>query len=82
MGENPVRVSDRDRAAFDRQVAALEAFENDDEGAPEWRANVRRGIDARRTEQGIEPLAEWWESKPELELHRRARALGLLRPIR
>ncbi|CAN5865441.1 hypothetical protein BH24ACT3_BH24ACT3_07600 [soil metagenome] len=66
------RVSDADRAAFERQVAALEQFENDDEGTPEWRAAVIEQADADRQDRDIPPL------KTEPELHRRARDLGLL----
>lgn len=76
------RVSAKDRAAFERQAAALATEENDDEGTPEWRAEVRRNIDDRRAALGNEPLADWWETKTEQELHEHARALGLLRPVR
>lgn len=73
------RVSEADRAAFERQVAALEQFENDDEGTPEWRALMERHINEDRTRRGIPPLKDFAEAKTEPELHARARALGLLR---
>ncbi|CAN5485882.1 hypothetical protein BH20ACT2_BH20ACT2_14860 [soil metagenome] len=71
--EAPVRrVSDADRAALTRQVTALEQFENEDEGTPEWRAAVIEQADRERQDRGVPPL------KTEPELHRRARDLGLL----
>lgn len=78
---NP-RVTARDQAIMARRAAALAAAERDDEGTPEWRASVIEGLDRRRRERGIDPLKEWWQAKPEVELHRRARSLGLLRPVR
>lgn len=75
MADNPVRVSERDRATFARQVAALEAGANDDEGAPAWRAAAIERINEDRARHGIDEL----DTEP--ELHRRARDLGLLRRV-
>lgn len=77
MADRP-RVSRTDRAALARQASALAAEEHDDEGSPEWQAMMRQSENRRRAEEGLPPLKEWWEEKPEPELHRRARALGLL----
>ncbi len=66
-------VSAQDRRRWDRQVAALGAADNDDEGSLAWRAAVHEWADARRLELGLDDL----DTEP--ELHRRARALGLLR---
>ena len=71
-------VDDRDRRAFERQRAALTAATHDDEGDPDWERAVVEWADRQRAADGTEPLAEWWSSKTEPELHRRARALGLL----
>lgn len=77
------KVSDRDRAMFARQAAALATEENDDEGTPEYRAAVIASANAWRTAHGIAPLVEdWWNHQPELDLYRRARTLGLLRSVR
>jgi hypothetical protein len=67
------QVSDADKAAFDRQVRALETARRDDEGTPEGRQRRIEEADADRAAHGIPPL------KTEPELHRRARDLGLLR---
>ena len=66
-------VSSEDRRRWERQVAALREADNDDEGSLEWRADVHEWADARRREAGLDDL----DTEP--ELHRRARALGLLR---
>ncbi|MEQ1699805.1 MAG: hypothetical protein ABMA25_06835 [Ilumatobacteraceae bacterium] len=68
-------VSAQDRRRWERQVAALEDAENDDEGSLEWRAAVHEWADTRRSALGLDDL----DTEP--ELHRRARALGLLRPV-
>ncbi len=70
------------RAHLDRQVEALGGAEIDDEGSPAWRAEVIAAIDRRRAAHGNAPLAPWWATKGEPELHERARALGLLRRVR
>lgn len=62
----------RQREAFRRQVVALAALETDDEGPESVRVEVIEAADRWRVAHGIEPL------KTEGELHRRARALGLL----
>lgn len=72
------RVTDRDRAYFARQARSLADAENNDEGTPEWREAMRRAENERRATQGLPPLREWWEEKTEMELYRRARALGIL----
>ena len=77
-----VTVSAEDRRRFERQVAALREEENDDEGTPEWRASVIAWANRERAKRGDPPLKEWWEDKGELELHKRARALGLLGRVR
>lgn len=83
MNSKASRVSDKDRAAFARQAAALATEENDDEGTPEWRAAMIERINADRAAHGIPPLIEeWWNLQPETDLYRRARALGLLRTVR
>ena len=56
-------------------VAALREADNDDEGSLEWRAGVHEWADGRRREAGLDDL----DTEP--ELHRRARALGLLRTL-
>lgn len=71
-----------ERRRHDRMVAALVAEENDDEGSPGWRAAMIEGIDRRRAAAGAPPLEPWWALKGERELHDRARAVGLLRPLR
>jgi hypothetical protein len=58
--------------AFRRRAAALAAHEIDDEGPEDVRAEVIAGADRWRAAHGIEPL------RTEGELHRRARAPGLL----
>lgn len=65
-------VSDGDRRAFERQVAALRTAEHDDEGSLEWRHALHVALDAERKRIGVDKL------KTEGELHRRARSLGLL----
>lgn len=69
------RVSEADRVAFTRQVAALATEPNEDEGTPEWRAEAIRRINAERAHHGIDEL----DTEP--ELHRLARDLGLLRRV-
>ncbi len=68
-------VSAQDRRRWERQVAALSEADHDDEGSLEWRAQVHAWADERRVELGLDDL----DTEP--ELHRRARALGLLRPL-
>ncbi len=75
MADNPAQVSERDRATFARQAAALESGTNDDEGTPEWRAAAIERINEDRARNGIDEL----DTEP--ELHRRARDLGLLRRV-
>ena len=65
-------VSAQDRAKWNRQVAALREFGNDDEGSLEWRHDALEAINRRRVANGRDEL------KTEGEMHRRARALGLL----
>jgi hypothetical protein len=65
-------IDEHERGAFERQVAALAAHEIDDEGPESVRAEVIAAADRWRAAHGIEPL------QTEGELHRRARALGLL----
>jgi hypothetical protein len=65
-------VSAEDRRRFERQVAALPTAESDDEGSLEWRHAVIESANEWRAAHGIPPL------QTEGELHRRARALGLL----
>jgi hypothetical protein len=69
-------VSAEDRRKWDRQVAALIEMDNDDEGSLEWRAAAIEAINRRRISNGRAELAT------EGELHRRARALGLLGRLR
>ncbi len=63
---------------MERQRRALASAESDDEGSAEWREAVVASVDRHRVEAGRPPLAEWWTTKTEPQLHRRARALGLL----
>ena len=65
-------VTDRERWAFERQVAALRSAETDDEGSLAFRYELIEWANAERARRGIEPL------QTEGEIHRRARALGLL----
>ena len=69
----PARVSDEDRLRFTRQASALRPEESDDEGSLEWRTKVTEEADRFRTRRQLPPL------KTEPELHRYARALGLIR---
>jgi hypothetical protein len=78
MNTPPLPVSDADRRAFERQRAALTAENNNDEGDAAWESTVLDWANRKRGELSTPPLLEWWESKTEPELHRRARALGLL----
>lgn len=80
-GREP-RVTDEDKARWALQVEGLKSEENDDEGTPEWRAMMVEQANRHRAARGIPPLKEWWEDKGELQIHERARALGLLRPVR
>lgn len=75
-------VTPSERGRFNRQVAALADGEIDDEGSPQWRAAMIEALDRRRAVAGVPPLEPWWAGKGERELHERARALGLLRPLR
>lgn len=75
-------VSAEDRRRWERQVAGLREMENDDEGTPEWRAEVEDSANRWRASRNIPPLREWWEEQTEPEFYIRARALGLLRPVR
>ena len=68
-------VSAQDRGRWERQVDALQEADNDDEGSLDWRAAVHEWANLRRQAMGLDDL----DTEP--ELHRRARALGLLRPI-
>jgi len=69
-------VSAEDRRRWDRQVAALRTGDNDDEGSLAWRAEMIDSINERRRQHGHEEMAT------EGEMHRRARALGLLVDVR
>jgi hypothetical protein len=71
-------VSDEDRRLMRRQARAL--FEQETDDAPGDGALEARRMDADRWRavHGIDPLLPWWATKTEPELHRRARALGLL----
>jgi hypothetical protein len=71
-----VVVSAEDRRKWDRQVAALIEMDNDDEGSLEWRAAAIEAVNRRRVSNGRAELVT------EGELHRRARALGLLGRLR
>jgi hypothetical protein len=71
-------VNDDNRRAFNRQREALRPETNDDKGGIDREATVADWANRRRVADGTPPLREWWESKTEPELHRRARALGLL----
>jgi hypothetical protein len=79
---SPSTLTPEQRRRFARQTVALAAEETDDEGSAEWRAEMIGAIDRRRSTAGIPPLAPWWSGKGEPKLHERARALGLLRPLR
>lgn len=68
-------VSEHDRAAMQRQAAALDAAPHDDEGSLDWRADLFAWIDGERRESGRDDL----DTEP--ELHRRAVALGLVRRL-
>lgn len=65
-------VSADDRRRFERQAAALRTAECDDEGSLDWRHAVIESANRWRAVHGLAPL------QTEGELHRRARALGLL----
>lgn len=71
------KASEHDRQAQERQAAELQARENSDEDAA-FEAAVTTWANRVRAEHGREPLQPWWATKTEAELHRRARALGLL----
>ncbi len=71
-------VSAEDRERFERQVRDLRKAESDDEGTPEWQAMMIREENERRAGCGLPRLNDWWEDKPELELHRRAVELGMI----
>lgn len=68
-------VSPADRRAMARQAAALSALELEsaEEGDDEWRAGLAVWADEQRQQIGVAPI------KTEIELYRRARALGLRR---
>ena len=70
-------VSEHDRRLMRRQGAALSARENWDEN-PAFEAAVTNWANKLRAARGIPPLRDWWATKTEGELHRRARTLGLL----
>ncbi|CAN5537123.1 hypothetical protein BH23ACT3_BH23ACT3_23100 [soil metagenome] len=72
---DPSRSRTDDTSSMERQASALAELDNHDEGADQWRADLVAWADAERRRLGIEPL------KTETELYRRARALGLLRPV-
>lgn len=69
-------MSAEDRRRWDRQVAALRTVENDDEGSLAWRADMIDSVNERRRRHGRDEMAT------EGEMHRRARALGLLVDVR
>lgn len=69
----PASVTKQDRTRMARQARALSGAESDDEGAQGWRAAVFEEANRFRSRQGISEL------KTESELHRYARALGLIR---
>jgi uncharacterized protein YkwD len=69
----PARVSEEDRSRWERQVGALRREESDDEGTPEWRAQLVTETNRLRSRRGTPEL------KTETEMHRYARALGLIR---
>jgi hypothetical protein len=66
-----------DHRRLARQAAALDLASTDEESAP-WEAAVVATANERRAAEGRKPLEMWWVGKTEPELHRRARALGLL----
>jgi hypothetical protein len=65
-------VSDADRAVMRRQATALDACAPSGEAGASDRARLIEDSDAWRAAHGLSPL------KTEVELHRRARDLGLL----
>ena len=73
--DRPAResVSAKDRFRFARQAQALAEVESENEGSPTWRVGVFEEANRFRSRQGISEL------KTEPELHRYARALGLIR---
>jgi hypothetical protein len=75
------RLSPSDRRAFERHVRALSDAGNDDESTA-WEASVVEAENRRRALNDEPLLEEWWTTKTEPELHERARALGLLDPLR
>jgi len=81
-GPNQAAVSPEERVRMARQGAALVAEEIDDEGTPDRRADTIESLDRLRDSRGIPPLLPWWATKTEPRLHERARALGLLTPLR
>jgi len=69
-------VSDRDRAKMQRLTRDLAQSESDDRGTPEQRRDILETINADRSSQGREPLAD---RAPEEGLYERARSLGMAR---
>lgn len=72
-------ISPEDRAKWDRQVAALRERETEKRSSPEVRAARIEEANKWRAAHGIAPLKERPEEiPPEVELHERAKRLGLL----
>lgn len=71
-----------EREQWRARMARLDEFEELDEGTPEHRAWVVADADSWRVDHNRPPLGPWWSEKTEHLLHERARALGLLRPLR
>jgi hypothetical protein len=66
-------VSDEDRRKMARQAAALDALETDEVGDESQREQAIEAANADRRQAGLDEL------KTEVEFHRKAVALGLIR---
>jgi len=69
-------VSSRDRAFFERLAPVFAEAETDEVPSDEVRRRRIAEINRARVAAGGEPLADEPPEPPELELYRRARALG------
>jgi hypothetical protein len=76
------RAEETDRGEWLARMAALAEFEVLDRGTEDERRRALTEAGRWRAAQGLAPLGEWWQEKTEHVLHERARALGLLRPVR